>query len=176
MSIVLAQDEDLPLEVQALEGCYEAKDWTCAFDRGAALMEAEGHVASCLADSRHGCAFPVLFLYSTGLAAAADADNAGRRAIAERGLDLVRQMSNGVVDTDGEVFFSALRYDACKSTGDVACVEDSVGMLRLARKSPDYDEENVARFLDDLTQETGVRPPVNVQAIMAEVARTEKLQ
>ena len=166
----------MPPEVLAVEGCYAARDWTCAFDRGAALMEAEGYVASCLADSHHGCAFPVLFLYSTGLAAAAEADNAGRRAIAERGLDLARQMSDGVVDTDGEVFFSALRYDACKSMGDAACVADSARMLRLARKSPDYDEENVGRFVDDFEEETDVRLPMNLQAIMAEVARTEKLQ
>ena len=166
----------MPPEGQAAASCYEAKDWNCAFDNGVALMKTEGYVAGCVGDIHHGCSYAMVFLYVAGVGATAEADNARRREIAERGLELVRQMSDGMVETDGEVIFSALRYDACKSMGDTACMEESATLLRLARKSPDYDEEDPGYFLDDAVEETGVRFPLNINAIMAEVAQTEKLQ
>ena len=175
-SVVLAQDEDMPPEGQAAISCYEAKDWNCAFDNGVALMKTEGYIAGCVADTQHGCGYQIYFLYVTGVGASATANNTRRREIAERGLELVRPMNDGMVETDGEILFSALRYDACKSMGDRACMEDSASLLRLAHENPYYDEDDPGSFLDDAEEETGVRFPLDIHAIMAEVAGTEKLQ
>lgn len=166
----------MPPAGQAAVSCYEARDWNCAFDNGVALMRTEGYVAGCVADTRHGCSYQIYLLYVAGVGASAQADNARRREIAERGLELVRPMSDGVVETDGEILFSALCYDACKSVGDKACMEESAAMLRLAHRSPDYDEDNPGYFREDVEEETGVRYPLDLHAIMAEVAGTEKLQ
>ena len=166
----------MPPERKAAISCYEAKDWDCAFDSGVALMKTEGYVDGCVADTRHSCSYQIYFLYVTGVGASAKADNVRRREIAERGLELLRPMSDGMVETDGEILFSALRYDACKSMGDTTCMNDSASLLRLAHNSPDYDEDDPGSFLDDAEEETGVRYPLNLHAIMAEVARTEKLQ
>ncbi len=165
----------MPPEGQTAVSCYEAKDWNCAFDSGVALVKTEGYIAGCLADTHHGCSYPVYFLYVTGVGASAKADNKRRREIAERGLDVVLPMSDGMIETDGEILFSALRYDACKSLGNKACMEESAALLRLAHESPDYDEDDPGYFFE-VAEEAGVRYPLDLHAIMAEVAQTEKQQ
>ena len=165
--MVLAEDEDTPPEAQAAVSCYEAKDWNCAFDYGVALMKTEDYIAGCAADRHHGCGYQISFLYVTGIGASVTANNTRRREIAERGMELVRPMSDGMVETDGEILFSALRYDACKSMGDKACMEDSASLLRLARESPDYDLVVPGPFLDYAEEETGARFPLDIHAVIA---------
>ena len=79
-----------------------------------------------------GCAFEIIALQQLTVQAAAIQDPAGRRATAERGFALYQALSKDKSDQQGDLVFSAIRFDACQTLGDEACAGESATLVKRA--------------------------------------------
>ncbi|MFM2355247.1 MAG: hypothetical protein RLZZ528_983 [Pseudomonadota bacterium] len=152
--------------------CWEAADWACAFDGFVTAYTRDGAAEKCLADAHHGCGYEILALYQSGIGAAGRVDPEARRGIADKALSLVGVLSEGQIGREGEILFSALRFDACSRTGDTACRNESAGLIELALEATtavDDTEEMLVAMKND----TGITYPLNLRAVIAEVSATE---
>ena len=153
--------------------CYEAEDWNCAFEGMMTWYETTDVIKDCLADTQHGCSYEMIAIMVSGIGAAEKASVVGRRDIAERALRVLAPMSEGGIESEGEIAFSALRYDACKAVGELACMAESAKLMRLAYVFED-DGDEVLTDMDWMLGEFGVQHPLDLALVMKEVAGMEK--
>jgi hypothetical protein len=158
-------------ERERVAACFEAGDWPCAFDGVVEFYQAPGAIENCLANAMHGCDYEMVTVIVSGIGAAKQAGTSDRRMIAERALDLLKPMSRGL--TEGEIAFSALRYDACKAVDDQACMAESADLMRLANASG-YGGEDSLTDMAWLLGEFGVQHSLDLALVMKEVAGMEK--
>ena len=167
---VLAETPDQ----ERLAVCYEARDWNCAFDGLATLFETPDYVEGCHADDTpEGCGYEGLMIFVSGIGAAEKSSASDRRVIAERALAVMNSMSDGEIEAEGEIHFSALRYDACKAVDDKACMAESISLMRIAIANG-YGDDDWIREIDGMLSEEGVRYPLDLAQVMNEVVGMEK--
>jgi hypothetical protein len=164
-----AQEDDLD-DAQAVT-CFNDMRWDCVFDRVLRWKPEDGPAIFCR-PGVHGCLEVWQVAYISGIGAAQDKDADGRRKIAESALELVKRANEGIVEEKGELHFSALRYDACKTLGDDACVTDSAATIRRAVEVGVFPMN-----LEDVVQVdlsgTNVVYPLDLDAIIAEIMQTD---
>jgi hypothetical protein len=160
-------------ERERIAVCYEAREWTCAFDGLVTAYETRENVEGCLADEHHGCGYEMIAIYVSGVGAAEKANAFGRRNIAERALAVLSPMSEGEIEAQGEIAFSALRYDACKAVDDRDCMAESADLMRRANANEDFGDDPLGDMAWMLG-EFGVQYPLDVALIMKDVAGMEK--
>jgi hypothetical protein len=160
------------VERERIAACFEAQDWTCTFDGLVTAYEKRENIEGCLADERHGCGYEMITIYVSGIGSAANANAAGRRNIAERALAVLSPMSEGEIEAQGEIAFSALRYDACKAAGDQDCMAESADLMRRANANEDLDDDlgDMVRMLGEF----GVQYPLDLALVMKDAAGMEK--
>ncbi|MFN5998039.1 MAG: hypothetical protein ACK47Z_13130 [Paracoccaceae bacterium] len=154
---------------KAALACFDDKDWVCAFDGLADFLETSKRLETCASEPR-GCGYEVATLYVAGIGAAEKVDPSERRAVAERALKLLGTVADGVMPKNGEILFSALRYDACAADGDEACKAESADMIRLAIKVGNRQVD----FANAQLAAQGIHYPINLGNVIAEVSQTEK--
>lgn len=157
--------------------CFEAKDWPCVFDDLIADVDTEEFVVQCAADQQQyaadACWTVPLLVYVAGIGAAETADNDRRKQISELGIAALDRLAEGAIRSEGELLFSALRYDACRSMNNAACMSESAGLIRLAYANGQLDEFSIDEMAEMLG-EFGVRYPLDLALVMTEVAGMEK--
>jgi hypothetical protein len=156
-----------------LAACFEAHDWSCTFDSVETLFKTSGAIENCVVPASHDCSAEMIAIVVSGIGIAEKSSLSDSRVIAERALDLLDGMNGGV--TEGEIAFSALRYEACKSVDDQACIAESADMIRLARVNG-YGHEDSLTDMAQILGEYGVRHPLDLALIMTEVAGVEMQQ
>jgi hypothetical protein len=180
-----AQEDEQSPEQQRRVACFEAKDWPCFFDDLVAEVDTDEFAAQCLADRAlhaDACAYVGMTVYLAGIGASETADSSRRIQIAEHGIAALDRVSEGTIESEGELHFSALRYDACKAMNDAACIEESARMIRLAVEWAAREQIDAAEMasmmaeMDSMLLNFGVRYPIDLRMVMAEVARTEAQQ
>ena len=154
---------------KAALACFDSKDWVCAFNGLSDFLETSERLETCDASER-GCGYEISTPYTSAIGAAENATVPERRQIAERALNLLGQVSNGVINTNGEVLFSALRYDACRAQGDEVCMVESAALIQLATHAGNTQ----ADFAIPLLADQGISYPIDLDAVVAEVSQTEK--
>jgi hypothetical protein len=177
MTAFPASAEVSDTERERVATCYEARKWNCAFDGLTKMFSKPESFASCLADTRHGCGFEILYITVSGMGAAEKASAADRREIAERALEAMKPMSDGLIETEGEVFFSALRYEACKEAVDTICITQSADLMRLAISTGERNGSDFDGYVDDFYEalsDNGIRYPIDLEQVFKEVAGMEK--
>jgi hypothetical protein len=163
------------VERERIAACFEARDWSCAFDGLVSAYETRGNIEGCLADEHHGCGYEMITIYVSGVGAAEKANASGRRNIAERALAVLSPMSEGEMEAQGEIAFSALRYDACKAVDDRDCMAESADLMRRANANEDFGDDPLGDMAWMLG-EFGVQYPLDLALIMKDVAGMEKKQ
>ncbi len=158
-------------EMERLEACYLEENWDCAFDGLVEFYSAELAKPSCLLSKHDGCGGQIWTIIDIGIGAAVDADANRRRYIAEQALAILGPMTEGLIATDGEFYFSGLRFEACKRLNDVTCANDSAKMLALAKEK--RDDSWLLPWFEEALKSSGHNYPINLDEVMAQVSQME---
>jgi hypothetical protein len=167
-----AHAEMTDAELYRLEACYRDENWDCAFDGLVKHYSTELMQPSCLLNKHDACGDQMWSIFNIGIAASVEADAVRRRYISERALEILDPMTEGLIAADGEVYFSALRFDACKRLNDAACANDSAKMLKLAKEK--RDKSWLLPWFEGALKSSGHSYPINLNDVMAEVSQMEE--
>lgn len=172
----LAQGQQSELERAAI--CYDAKDWRCAFD-GLTSVYLQDQDPACLEDDRHGCGYELIAVSTTAVGLLSAADVPSRKDIADRALDVMNRLTEGEVTRSGEVFVSAVRYDACRRQGDSACADESAGLIRRFLANQGGTDmgaavEDLSFYLSGWKEYDGIVYPADLKTVFGEIGLMEQ--
>ena len=126
----LSQDDELSPERLRVQACWESKDFDCAFENYATVLETPGAVEFCLGDRHHGCSYEIIGIYSFAVRAALESKPERVIEIARRTEVLISRMVEMPIPEDNEVVMDLFLIDASRQLGDLACVEEALARSR----------------------------------------------
>jgi hypothetical protein len=172
MTAVPISAEVAAADHERAHACFEAHDWSCVLDQFSTKYEGPNSRTDCLAAGREACWIDMMMVMVSGVGAAENAGPLERRVFAERALNILKPMSEQEFEEEGELLLSAIRYDACSTAKDEACMAESADLIRRAvAHGPDI--RAAAADLYDMFDKVGVRYPIDLEGVVNEVARME---
>lgn len=177
-SAALAQAQQSELERAAI--CYGAKDWRCAFD-GLTSVYLQDQDLACLEDEHHGCGYELIAVSTAAVGLLSAADVPSRKDIADRALDVMNRLTEGEVTRSGEVFVSAVRYDACRLQGNSACADESAGLIRRYMANQGGTDmgaavEDLSFYLSGWKEDDGIVYPADLKTVFGEIGLMEQIK
>jgi hypothetical protein len=172
----LAQAQQSELERAAI--CYDAKDWRCAFD-GLTSVYLQDQGPACLEDEHHGCGYELIAVSTAAVGLLSAADVPSRKDIADRALAVMNRLTEGEVTRSGEVFVSAVRYDACRLQGNSACADESAGLIRRFMANQGGTDmgaavEDLSFYLSGWKEHDGIVYPADLKTVFGEIGLMEQ--